>query len=536
MHVRSLMLQILLAAVVATSSLAQTPSRVGSEYIPGDATATIVLSVAETLASPAVELYPIEVADAWCKQNIGFPANIVDRLKVIVGTPGPGEPMVAIVATLQADLDLKTLNPESINLEQPIDVDGHQCFQVAAAPDVAFHAKDARTLILSTPNYLDAVLRSAEPSSTRGPLAKMAADVPHPGNLTGLVAIEPVRPMLNGFTQMYADRIPPPLAEFTKVPDLLDAVLLRVNLKDKTNGASLVMLARDDASSQELLDLIARGLDMGRQMGLSEAMSQLQGDDAVSDASRRYAQRMADHYVTLLTPQRDGRRLTISGAPSHSLATQGVLVSLLLPAIQSARKAARLASSRNNIKQIGLAMHNYHAAYKHLPTDIKSDDGTPLLSWRVALLPFLEQAALYDQFRLDEPWNSPHNSQLMARMPDFYRHPALHPAPPVTIYQRPVGDGFVMDPSQTIAFRAIADGLSNTIMVIETKPEIAVPWTKPSDVTIDPDDPLSAVAESARGFSVLMCDGVVTDLGTDIDAALFLAYLTRAGNEVIRRR
>ena len=80
-------------------------------------------------------------------------------------------------------------------------------------------------------------------------------------------------------------------------------------------------------------------------------------------------------------------------------------------------------SSSNNLKQTALAIHNYHAAYKQLPEDIKAPDGTPLLSWRVAILPFIEQAALYEQFHLDEPWDSPHNLKLLNGMPPVYRHP-----------------------------------------------------------------------------------------------------------------
>lgn len=77
--------------------------------------------------------------------------------------------------------------------------------------------------------------------------------------------------------------------------------------------------------------------------------------------------------------------------------------------------------SLKNLKQILLAMHNYHNTYNRFPTDITDKAGKPLLSWRVELLPFLEHDALYREFRRTEPWDSEHNLKLLAKMPDVYR-------------------------------------------------------------------------------------------------------------------
>ena len=93
-------------------------------------------------------------------------------------------------------------------------------------------------------------------------------------------------------------------------------------------------------------------------------------------------------------------------------------VASLLPAVSAAREAARRAAGSNNLKQIGLAMHNFHESYGGFPAAYSGDKtGKPLLSWRVHILPFVEGEALYRQFKLDEPWDSPHNKKLIARMP-----------------------------------------------------------------------------------------------------------------------
>ena len=89
------------------------------------------------------------------------------------------------------------------------------------------------------------------------------------------------------------------------------------------------------------------------------------------------------------------------------IAIIGVLIGLLLAAVQRVREAANQTACRNNLKQIGLAMHNYHSVNNAFPMPaIVDKDGKPLLSWRVAILPFIERGELYNKFHTDEPWGA----------------------------------------------------------------------------------------------------------------------------------
>jgi hypothetical protein len=226
-------------------------------------------------------------------------------------------------------------------------------------------------------------------------------------------------------------------------------------------------------------------------------------------------------------------RLTIKAKASQGMAVQGVLVGLLLPAVQAARESARRMSSANNLKQIGLAIHNYHSAYRKLPQNITSEDGKPLLSWRVAILPFVDQLDLYREFKLDEPWDSPHNIKLMDKMPALLTHPGIPTAAGTTVYQRPTGKAFMFANSE-LRFRDVTDGLSNTIMVVESVGQDAVQWTKPTDIQLDIEQPVDALEDGTRqGFHVLLADGAVVYLVNTIDPATFKAMLTRAGQEVV---
>ena len=100
-------------------------------------------------------------------------------------------------------------------------------------------------------------------------------------------------------------------------------------------------------------------------------------------------------------------------------------IGLLIPAVQKVREAAARMQNANNLKQISIAMLTYQDAYNTLPpAALCQKNGKKLLSWRVAILPYIEQESLYRQFNLDEPWDGPNNSKLIALMPKTYAYPA----------------------------------------------------------------------------------------------------------------
>ena len=181
-------------------------------------------------------------------------------------------------------------------------------------------------------------------------------------------------------------------------------------------------------------------------------------------------------------------------------------------------------------------MHNHYDVYRTLPGNIVDKNGKALLSWRVKILPFIDEQALYDQFHLDEPWDSEHNIKLLSRMPDIYVDPNTATPPGMTVYQRPLGEKLIMNSDAGGNFRKITDGTANTIIAVETLPDAATAWTKPKDVAIDLDKPKSKLFDSKRaGFNALLADGSALYLSDDTDASMLKALLTARGGEVVNR-
>jgi prepilin-type processing-associated H-X9-DG protein len=251
-----------------------------------------------------------------------------------------------------------------------------------------------------------------------------------------------------------------------------------------------------------------------------------------------------------------GKGIAITGIITGSIGSVGtlclapILIGLLLPAVQKTREAAARVTSQNNLKMIGLALHNYHAKNNAFPPaqfPLPVQPGQPFpvgkegkLSWRVAILPYLgdpDAAALYQQFKLDEPWDGPNNLPLLQKMPKVYALPGDAGTTPAghTYYQALVGWNAVFDPKQKpfgCRITDIVDGTSNTICVAEAAQ--AVPWTKPDDLPVTLNGPLPAFGTHFSGsFNALFADGSVRLIPKGTPPATLQALITRNGGEMV---
>ncbi len=266
-------------------------------------------------------------------------------------------------------------------------------------------------------------------------------------------------------------------------------------------AARLTIKSRDAASAEALR---TRWLDGMKLAGEQKEVRQVLPD--------------FEKVTALLSPKLSGDRLTLD-IEEKDVAAAG-LFAPVSQALEKARESSMRARSMNNLKQIALAFWNYHDTSKHFPPPAShSRDGKPLLSWRVAILPFIEQQQLYQQFHLDEPWDSPHNKPLIEKMPAVFRSPKSKAAKGLTNYVVPVGGGALYSSAKDEpTVKDVTDGTSHTIMLVEVDDEHAVPWTKPDDMPFNPRDPKKGVGSLyERGFIAAYCDGSVRFVPNSID-------------------
>ncbi len=258
---------------------------------------------------------------------------------------------------------------------------------------------------------------------------------------------------------------------------------------DLAPGAKIrvVIQAQDDKAAAALNVLIARQLkqasDMPAVLALVPNLGQL---------------------ISALTPKVEGDRLVLT-------LEEPTLAAALLPALQKQRAQSGEMLHINHLKQIAIAMWMFHDSHNSFPPHASyGKDGKPLLSWRVHLLPFLEEDGLYQQFHLDEPWDSPHNSKLIARMPEVYGPPPNARVPEgKTVLMAPVGEDTVFpDRAGGTQKQDLVRGTSNTILFVEVAAPHSVIWTKPEDLNVTPADPGKNLLEPGqRGIRAVIADG-----------------------------
>lgn len=247
---------------------------------------------------------------------------------------------------------------------------------------------------------------------------------------------------------------------------------------------------------------------------------------------------MMTSILGLLQPRVEGSQVILS---IEDPAKTEAILQLVVATLGAAAEPMAVSKTQNKLKQMGLAFHNYESAFRVFPTyaEIQKQKKPSGLSWRVHVLPFMGMTELYQEFKLDEPWDSKHNIKLLERMPDIYKSvipigsketvKEFH-----TTFVAPVGEKTIFGQDKRISFSQLTDGSSNTILFLEVSPEHAIPWTSPEEYAYDSNNPAAKLRVIDGKVSVSMADGSVQRMNADKPAEIWNALITRNGGEIIQ--
>ncbi len=468
----------------------------------------------------------------------------IERVTVIVLPGDRGNPEFAVLLATKTPFDAEKVVEKMVK-----QMEGGQTWYVDQRNQISVQPINNKTLLIGSPKSVLALANGPKVAAGMAEALELAAS----GKKSVVVGLNPSLIPPNAF-----DHAPPPLQPY--IPAFKAKSIYAYMDFQENPEVNVAARYADAAAAGDAEKALLQAKEFGRQM-LGQArdfakkklfqgdgkVSLLQGEALMEIVGPIFLMGMIERGKELLDEiplKRNSDTLTMKVKVPEELSAYGassgpILIALLLPAVQKVREAATRTQDMNHFKQLALAMHNYADINTRFPpAAICNKQGKPLLSWRVAILPFIEQEQLYRQFKLDEPWDSEHNKKLLPRMPQLYLVPGSPADATETHYQVIVGPengqhatifpGYRMSSK----FVDITDGTSNTILIGAAAR--AVPWTKPEDMKFDPEGALPRFYMGfGNGSNVAFADGSVRFISATIAENVLRALLTRGGGEVI---
>ncbi len=510
-------------------------------YVPGDAALVLAVRPGDVMKTAAGKLVWQAVPDSEpmkIERTLGLPIADIEYVKFVMGDfPSNGHnPFSRIVLRAAKAHDWSkfaaTIVPEAV----PVDLlAGKKYFKGKPTefgnnifgPPLCFFAPDDRTVIFATEQEMPVLFAA---SVNPGPDPKWA---PTWGRAsTGSLAvmlnvenlrrhIEPLKPASSGPDGAIMAMTAPLWQDSNRL-------FVGTNVADKKLGLlALAECPSDEAAghvqqtAQALITFALNGLAMADKMDKDGPAEMVQIKKTLLGA--------AEEMLKQAKVTREGSTVVIKSEGSG--ATLLAVASIALPAIQKTRESARRMQSMNNLKQLALAMFMYNDAHGHFPPAvIMGADGKTPHSWRIELLPYIEQKNLYDQYKMDEPWDSPANKKVLAAIPATLRSPSDESAATNSSYFVLTGPKTMFSGKDGMKIPDITGGTSNTIMLVEATRDI--PWTKPEDIDYDPAKPLPKLGgHFAGGFCAAFADGSVRWISDQTPADVIRALLDPTGDK-----
>ena len=396
------------------------------------------------------------------------------------------------------------------------------------------HFADEKTAVMLHPELADQYLAGFAKDRTGWPLTADLTKAAEGHTLYAQVNVEKLRPTMKLGRDM--DDFAPLLAAKTAV--------LTLDMKGKTLALTVRGSYPDAAAAGQAKETVTQGVGLAAFALMGEGVDSKMG--ATGPALKEAKRAIKDVKIEVA-----GSDLTVA----TSYTADFDFGPLVVESSKKVQESAGRMKAQGNLKQLGLALLNHNDANNYVPILGTGPNGAPLvvpgpgpkggpapkpaakplLSWRVALLPYLEQEALYKQFKQDEPWDSDHNKKLIDKMPKLFAPVGKPGKAGYTHLQMVVGPNALQPPVMRIP-ASFPDGTSNTIAVVEAAE--AVVWTKPDDIMLPGKDVPKDLKKKfgglfPGGFNALLWDGSVTFVSETVPEATLRAFLTPRGGEVV---
>jgi hypothetical protein len=364
-----------------------------------------------------------------------------------------------------------------------------------------------------------------------GPIGEVRTDLPlHESDMVELIPLESTPPTLPGSEASSSQRstlsqdAPAPRTEPVSATGRLPYVLVGAGAAGGSLLGLLLMFGIWLLSGQD---------DQPQIAPVAPSTTQSPGEGKAEPAGNTVRVDDAAPHAPVTPPFQDDPATTAAAAAPESLPRRF-------------KPAEDIASITSKLRQIGLAFHYFHDSNRCLAPPTADGSVAPkasqatsaraqqptALSWRVHLLPYLEQQPLYDQFQLDEPWDSPHNKSLLEHMPEVFRIGSS--TEPTTRFQVITGPDMLFGNAKAPRIADVSDGVRHTILVTVTGPDQAILWTKPDELALDPSEPLKALGQ--RPDPLIFCvmvDAQPLVMFDDVVPTQFLALATPHGKEIV---
>lgn len=456
------------------------------------------------LQNPNVDRAAPRRADVTAVQ-FDFPAeNAGDQFDADFPQPNMMNAGPPVVVQLVAGVDSQTVL-DSIPGDELVEQAGYKG-KVAPNGGTVFRINESRLMFLHDVERLEPMLKGAGAGKVKAMLQQVASK-----DFAIALDLAPVKQ----FLQMGMQQNPNPIMGMI-MP--LVTQMESISISADLTGSDLLQISvsTPNADAAEGVKGMLEGY-----LGMAKAQY-AQAKESVPAEFQAMAQQLVDGAAL-----KSSEKLVSLTLPRPSNIAE--LPELVKPMLTQARKSAGSAKEKNNLKQIGLAFHNYHDTYNRFPA--LDSNGQPDeanvrgkgLSWRVHILPFLEEPQLYSEFNLDEPWDSEHNKALIERMPAVFGN---NPEGKTSIDVF-AGEGLMFEEGKPgPGIRDIIDGTSNTLLVVQAGEDKADFWTKPGGLELDPEDAKKGLGEIGETFLVLFCDGSVRALPGNLASNLFKLLVT----------